>query len=155
MDEQTAKVTSLEELRAYSQGALVALPDFAEGQPFVARLRRPSMLQLAKVGKIPNQLLQTANGLFADSKLDDGRKDMLSQMLDLCTILAEASFVSPKYSEIVAAGIELTDEQLMFVFNYGQTGVRALSGFRGQQISAQGVEPVNPVQPETVGDNGN
>ena len=36
----TATVTSIEELKQYSNGTLVELPCFAEGQPFVARLKK-------------------------------------------------------------------------------------------------------------------
>ena len=41
-------ITSLADLQSYAAGTVVRFPDFAEGQPFVARVRRPSMLVLAK-----------------------------------------------------------------------------------------------------------
>lgn len=53
--------TSIQDLISYSQGQIVKLPDFSEGQPFYARLRRPSMLSLMSNGKIPNSLVITAN----------------------------------------------------------------------------------------------
>lgn len=39
------KVTSLAELVEYSKGVIVELPEFAEGQPFVVRMTRPSMMK--------------------------------------------------------------------------------------------------------------
>lgn len=50
-------VTTLHDLQTYTSGSIVKLPDFAEGQPLIARLKRPSMLALAAHGQIPNSLL--------------------------------------------------------------------------------------------------
>ena len=46
------KLTSIEELKKYANGTVVELPSFSEGQPFVARLKRPSLLSMVKQGKI-------------------------------------------------------------------------------------------------------
>lgn len=126
-------VTSIEELKQYSTGgAVVELPCFAEGQPFVARLKRPSLLGMVKQGKIPNTLLVRANELFVQdgTGFDPDEQDMMSQMFDVLELLASETFVEPTYSEIKKAGIELTDEQMMFIFNYAQQGVKALESFR-------------------------
>lgn len=127
------KVTSIEELVKMSRGEVVALPPFSDGTEFIARLKRPSMMALAKSGKIPNSLLKAANSLFAEGiseSFDAMDEDMLTKCFDLLDIICEASFVEPAYSEIKAAGIELTDEQYMFVFGYAQNGVRQLESFR-------------------------
>lgn len=123
-------VTSISELRAYAEGALVELPPFGEGQPFYARMRRPSMLLLAKLGKIPNTLLGTANKIFSESKLDNGNEQMLAEFYSVVEAIAEASFIQPTYKEIKEAGLTLSDDQLMFIFNYTQQGVTALNTFR-------------------------
>lgn len=127
------KVTTIDELREYSKGSFVKLPDFAEGQPFYAMLRRPSLLKLAESGKIPNQLLVTANKLFTCQAADQAsvaNEGLLKSMFEVIEVLAEASFVSPTWEEIKDAGITLTDEQLMFIFSYTQDGVKALESFR-------------------------
>lgn len=125
-------ITSISDLQKYKKGTVVRLPDFAEGQPFVARLRRPSMLVLAKQGKIPNALLNAAGELFSKggSGLDTDDNDMLSQVYDICRIICEASLLEPTLEEIESVGIELSDEQMMAIFNYTQTGVKALDSFR-------------------------
>nr|DAI20204.1 MAG TPA: hypothetical protein [Caudoviricetes sp.] len=125
-------VTSIADLQAYGAGQIVELPPFAEGQPFFARLKRPSLLGLVKHGKIPNELLVKANSLFvsAGAGLDPDEADMMSQMFDVLYVLAGETLVEPSMKELEAAGVELTDEQLMFLFTYGQQGVRALSNFR-------------------------
>lgn len=132
MTEKTV-VTTLFDLTEYAKGQIVELPPFAEGMPFVARLRRPSMLALVKGGKIPNELLRSANELFMgksgseENLLED---NTMSKMMEVFEILCEASFVEPTYKEIKASGIELTDDQYTFIFNYSQHGIKALNSFR-------------------------
>ena len=79
-------VTSIEELKQYSNGTVVELPCFAEGQPFVARLKRPSLLGMVKQGKIPNTLLVRANELFVQdgTGFDPDEENMMAQMFDVC-----------------------------------------------------------------------
>lgn len=123
------EVTSISQLNEYAKGQLVELPSFGEGQPFFARLRRPSMLALAKSGKIPNSLLATANRMF-DSSLDTKNENMLKDFYLVIETILEAAFVEPTYQEIKDAGVQLSDDQLIFVFNYTQQGVRVLDQFR-------------------------
>lgn len=133
MDETEAmKVTSIADLHAYGQGKIVRFPDFAEGQPFVARVRRPSMLVLAKQGKIPNALMASANQLFAGggSGMDADNPDMLSDIFDVCEVIANAALIEPSYEEIKQAGLELSDNQMMAIFSYTQNGIKALENFR-------------------------
>jgi hypothetical protein len=125
-------VTTLEDLRSYAKGSLVTLPDFADGQPFVAMLKRPSILQLAKSGKIPNKLLVAANTLFqkGGNSVDVDDDDMLKDLYDIMEIMCENALVSPMYSAFKEAGVELSDDQMMAIFNYTQVGVKALENFR-------------------------
>lgn len=128
---KTEQVTSLEQLKQYANGNIVRLPDFAEGQPFVARLKRPSILGMAKQGKIPNSLLVKTNELFVQSgSLDTEENSMMQEIYDVIDLIASETFVEPTYDEIKSTGIELTDEQMMFIFNYSQQGVKALESFR-------------------------
>lgn len=128
---EAMNITSMSDLQSYAAGIVVRFPDFAEGQPFVARVRRPSLLVLAKQGRIPNTLLTAAGDLFNNggtgSKADD---DTLGDMYDICKIVCEACLIQPTMQEIESAGIEITDEQLMAIFNYSQVGVKALTNFR-------------------------
>lgn len=130
------RITSIEDLAAYSRGCVVELPPFGPDQPFVARLRRPSLLALAKTGRIPNTLLSQANKLFFgdDKKVAD---DALKNTFDVIDVLCEAAFVEPAFSELKKAGVELTDDQYMFVFNYTQQGVNSLANFRNKQADIQ------------------
>ena len=63
----------------------------------------------------------------------DRDDEFMKDMFDLIDVLAEAVFVEPSWSELKQAGIDLTDEQYMFVFNYTQEGVKALEPFRANE----------------------
>lgn len=125
-------ITSIEELKQYAQGEVVVLPPFAPTQPFVARLKRPSLLAMAKNGKIPNELLVKTNELFINDGTAANASDdnMLKEIFSVIDTIAGEVFVQPTYEEIKEAGIQLTDEQMLFIFNYTQTGVKNLENFR-------------------------
>ena len=124
-------ITSISQLSEYAKGQIIRLPGFAPDQPFVARLKRPSMLVLVKNGKIPNSLMETASALFDGKKKEtDDSNNAMGDMYEVLKIVAEASLVSPTMAEIEDAGIELTDEQLIAIFNYSQQGVEGLKSFR-------------------------
>lgn len=131
VEQKILRPTTFEELKEYAKGQLVEIPAFAEGQPFVARLKRPSMLKLAETGRIPNSLLVTANQLFEkggggfNSENETAMSDMMKVIEEICS----AAFVEPTYEEIKEAGIDLTDDQLMFIFEYTQVGVKSLTPF--------------------------
>ncbi len=131
-------VTSIDELIKMSQGEAVELPPFIQGQKFIARMKRPSMMSLIKHGKIPNSLLRTANSLFTGKVEDEAEVDdeFLKDLLSVIDVLAEASFVEPSWQDIKSANIELTDEQYMFVFNYTQKGLSDLQPFHEDETGA-------------------
>lgn len=130
-----AEITSIQDLTTYAKGQIVELPPFAEGQPFVARLRRPSMLALAKTGKIPNTLLITANNLFSGKGVKNEEEDAMKEVFGVIDIMAEACLLDPTYQQLKEIGLELTDEQMMFIFSYSQQGVKALEPFRGESAN--------------------
>ena len=126
------KITPVETLKTYAEGEIIELPPFAEGQPFIARIKRPSLMILMKSGKIPNSLLSTASALFnvTTNKAFEENDHFMTDLLDVLTAVAEASLIAPTLKEINEAGLELTDEQYMFIFNYSQEGIKALESFR-------------------------
>ena len=123
-------VTDFSKLKKISDSKIVELPDFADGTKFIARLRRPSMLKLCKSGKIPNSLLNQATAMFTDSNAS--KKVNITDIYDVCEIICDSAFAKPTYEEIKESGIELTDEQIMAVFQYTQGGVKALEKFRDE-----------------------
>ena len=130
--EQVMHITTVSDLQSYAKGTIVRFPDFGDGQPFVARVRRPSMLVLAKQGKIPNSLLTAAGELFSKggAGLDADNENMLGDMYGIMDIIATASLIEPSMQDIKSVGMELSDDQLMAIFNYSQAGIKALESFR-------------------------
>ncbi len=131
------KVVTLDDLKKLAQGEIVELPSFVGDDTICVRLRRPSLIQMVKSGKIPNTLLEDANTLFTSGAAGVARKgdsskdpEALAKMCELLDIICEASFVEPTYKDIKSAGVELTDSQRLAVFAYMQNGVESLKSFR-------------------------
>lgn len=126
--------TSIAQIATYKSGSVVELPPFADGQPFVARLTRPSLPKLIKNGSIPNSLLNQATSLFANGanalNVNGKNSTNLKELFSVVDCIVEAALLEPTIEEIHSVGMELTDEQLMAIFAYTQRGVKALEQFR-------------------------
>jgi len=116
------KVTTIEDLANINKGEIIELPPFDENTPFTARLKRPALLTLCKVGTIPNTLLATAQKIFEGEKHGD-----IKNFSEVLHLVAESAMIEPEYDKVKNI---LTDEQLTAIFNYTQTGVLGLLPFR-------------------------
>ena len=152
---ENQSVTPLETMRIASMGNIVTIPGFVDGETYNVRLRKPNMLTLLKAGKIPNELLGTATELFENAKKDDKKvyspKDM-ADMFAMMDAFCEASLAEPTYKELKDAGVELTMEQMTFIFNYTQGGAKSLQPFReGRENRGDHEHGTDvPVQTESV-----
>ena len=128
-------VTPLETMRIASMGSLVSIPGFGDGDFINVRLRKANLLSLAKMGKIPNELLNDAESLFAGGK-KDGKKghspQELSAAYELMSLFCEACLVEPSYKEMKENGIELTQEQMQFILGFATGGLKSLKPFRNE-----------------------
>ena len=106
---------------------VVTLPGWC-GDTVEFELKRPSILALAAAGAIPNPLMKTARKLFYSGVSPDGG-DLAEEGRVLLEI-ARAALVKPSFDELEEAGIELTDEQLVAIFQFTQLGAKALDRFR-------------------------
>ena len=78
--------------------------------------------------------MMTANALFTgDNSKSAMDEDFYREVLGVIEVIAEASLVEPSWKELQDEGIELTDDQYTFLFNYTQKGIKALEPFRGEQ----------------------
>lgn len=139
MENQLA-VTQLNQLKTYVEGDLIRLPDFAEGQTFVARVRRPSMLAMVKSGKIPNNLLAIVGKLFLSGSTKELNYDdpqVMLNLIEVFSVFSQACLVEPTYEQLQEIGLELTDQQLTFIFNYAQTGIKSLENFREESSTSR------------------
>lgn len=123
-------ITSISDIVKFTAGSIVRLPDFSDGHPFIAKLKRPSMLVLMKTGKIPNSLLNQATQLFKSGAGALGKDSGIDDLYDIMEIILGEAMVEPKYSELKDAGVQLSDDQMMAIFSYTQQGVKALENFR-------------------------
>ena len=134
-NKEEMKVTTFEDLKRYAEGTSVQLPAFSESCPFVAVLKSPCVVRLAMSGKIPNQLMKVAVELFSSEDAGDKKsaEETLKEMNDVrevMEIVADAAMVSPTFAEVKEAGLELSDAQLLAIYNFTQTGVEDLRFFR-------------------------
>ena len=116
------KITKLEDLKKFNDGEVVELPAFDDSTPFVARLKRPSLLALCKAGAIPNQLLGAAQEIF------EGRqKSNIKNYADVLDVIISQALIEPAYDDVKDV---LTDMQRMAIFAYTQSGIKGLLPFR-------------------------
>ncbi|MBD5639666.1 esterase [Clostridium botulinum] len=123
------KVTNIEDLKNVAQGEVIQLPQFSQGIPFNARVKRVSLLNLVRKGVVPNKLLSAAEELFYGKQSSKENVD-LAQMTNVMYIMAENALVEPSIEDLKSVGLELTDEQIVALFNYTQEGVSELDSFR-------------------------
>lgn len=124
-------VTDLKEIVKKAKGTEVELPGFDGNENITVLLRRPSLMQLASAGEIPNPLLATAASMFQQGIAkapSDGTK--FADMSRVMVIVARAALISPTMDELEENGIGLTDSQLVYIYNYVQSGVDVLRRFR-------------------------
>lgn len=98
----------------------------------VAKLKRPSMFQLIKTGRVPNPLLQKV--LRKTEK--EGELEADSALFEFMEEFAAACFVEPIVwvKQPIKGGIPITnlsDAEITFVCGWANLGVTALSLFRG------------------------
>lgn len=136
-------VTSLDDLKKVST-AETTLPSFADGTPFVAILKKVSIVGMAIDGRVPNPLMKTVlkvlgtdgeNAENFESIEKDAANNISNdeesakQSLEFLLTVVENSLVSPTYKEIKESGVELSDAQLFAIFSYALGGIEILSSF--------------------------
>lgn len=138
---ENMKITTFEELTKYADGVVMELTPFSESQPFVARLKRPDLIDIVTT-EFPNELLSTAYKLFNSTEEDGSTQKNKSpekvfeasvQNKKVLEIIAKATLVEPTFEEIENAGMKLTMVQLLDIYNYVNVGVENLKFFRGEQ----------------------
>ena len=116
------EVTKLDDLKKFNDGEVVELPSFDDDTPFVAKLKRLSLLSLCKAGAIPNQLLGAAQEIF------EGRqRTNIKSYAEVLDIVIKEAMVEPNYDDVKDI---LTDIQKIAIFSYTQNGIKGLLPFR-------------------------
>lgn len=145
-------VTSLEAIRAANAVQEITLSGWEGAEPFVCRVRRPRLYEMAAAGEIPNPLLPVVEELFMRNTAALAKRDVAEQSKALLA-LAELTLVEPTVNEIHEAGATLTDDQLLEIYTFVLGGAASLAGFReaargavGGDVAAVGGKGKRPVK---------
>ena len=108
--------------------------DFSESQPFVARLKRPDLIDVVTT-EFPNELLGVAYKLFNEEQEQENKNPdkvfkASAERKKALEIIAKATLVEPSFEEIEKAGMKLTFVQLLEIYEYVNRGVENLKFFR-------------------------
>jgi len=128
-EQEPLQVTDMKTIEEKVHGKVITIPGWDE-ESINIRVRRPSLMGLVRAGKIPNELLSTAQMAVegTEETFEPGTEEF-EQMCDLLYLVAEQAVVEPDPEKIVP---HLTDTQLIFVHHYVMQGVRGLANFRRQ-----------------------
>ena len=109
------EITNLEQLKQMAVCDIIELPRIKKEIPFNVKVKRVSLLNLVRKGVIPNKLLSAAEELFYGKKASKG-VDM-QQLTEVMFVMAGQALVEPTMKDLQDIGLELTDEQLVALFN--------------------------------------
>lgn len=116
------KVTTKEDLEKAKASALVELPAFLDGTPFVAKLRRPSFLRMAQLGQVPEEYQPVIEKLLQG---DDSSP--LEMKANVFAWYAEKALEEPTYAEVEDS---IDSFQLATIWHWGAFGPAMLEPFR-------------------------
>lgn len=144
--QEELKVSTLTALEKVRQGEIVQLPGWNEDEPFVARLRRVSLMGLLRRGAsvIPNDLVAAAQKLYeGNASKSNATFEETARVYNI--VIAEA-LVEPSLKTLEDAGIDLTEAQRDEIYLYALRGTKALETFRLQRYGAGAGDAVDDLQ---------
>lgn len=115
-------VTKLEDIKKKA-GIEVPLPGW-DDEPFICKLKRVGVFDLASRGKIPNPLLGTVIEMFEKKARIEKPEDMV-KMFDVINLFCKEAMVQPTYDEVETI-VSLTDDQRMAIYNFAMDGARKI-----------------------------
>ena len=93
------------------------------------RARRPGLYNMASMGFIPNPLLGAMQAMFSGSTAQINAVDAKKQG-ECLTAIARYALVEPTMAQIMEAGLELTDQQLLELYQFALAGPVRYAAFR-------------------------
>ena len=93
------------------------------------RARRPGLYNMASMGFIPNPLLGAMQAMFSGSTAQINAVDAKKQG-ECLTAIARYALVEPTMAQITEAGLELTDQQLLELYQFALAGPVRYAAFR-------------------------
>ena len=116
------RITNAEDLKKVRDGQVVELPAFMDGTPFVVKLRRPSLLRMAKLGQIPDELQPVIDRLLQG---DDS--DAMELKAAAFELYARLAMEEPKFDEVEDV---IDSFQLATIWHWGIFGPAMMEPFR-------------------------
>lgn len=131
------KITNVNEIKEYFEGEIVELAPFENGKPFVARVRVPSLVEIYRLGKIPNTLIVEVRKYFDALEKDENNNVTINfadkrarNLMNLALKMADVVLIEPSMKELRGAKIRLSDMQLLSIYNYVDKKVSEMIPFR-------------------------
>jgi hypothetical protein len=131
------KITNVNEIKEYFEGEIVELAPFENGKPFVARVRVPSLVEIYRLGKIPNTLIVEVKKYFDTLEKDENNNVVINfadkrarNLMNLALKMADVVLIEPSMKELRGAKIRLSDMQLLSIYNYVDKKVSEMIPFR-------------------------
>lgn len=93
------------------------------------RARRPGLYNMASMGFVPNPLLGAMQAMFSGSTAQINAVDAKKQG-ECLTAIARYALVEPTMAQITEAGLELTDQQLLELYQFALAGPVRYAAFR-------------------------
>lgn len=131
------KITNVNEIKEYFEGEIVELAPFENGKPFVARVRVPSLVEIYRLGKIPNTLIVEVKKYFDTLEKDENNNVAINfadkrarSLMNLALKMADVVLIEPSMKELRGAKIRLSDMQLLSIYNYVDKKVSEMIPFR-------------------------
>lgn len=148
------QVTSLQELKQIAEGEIHEFPGFTDDKPFVARIKRYSLIGLATSGKIPNPLMANAQQIFDNARNSMSAEKKLTkkeekEIKDLENILLHEALAEPTYKDILDLGIDLLPIQKALIIEASQGDVSRLKHFRSVATSVEDIKHGKGIQSAT------
>lgn len=148
------QITSLEELKQYAEGQVLEFPGFTDDKPFVARIKKYSLMGLATSGKIPNPLMVHAQRIFdnadqamkGEKQLTTREKNEIKALED--TLLHE-SLMEPTYQQILDLNIDLSPLQKALIIEASQGETSRLAHFRNIATDIENIKHGKGIQQAT------
>lgn len=122
----------------------VDLPGFGDGRPWRVKLRRLSLLGMARAGRIPNPLMGAVAELYQTGTMKTAALDKAAEVM---LFIAGEALAEPTLKQLEDSGAMLTDEQLLAIYLYAQRGVAALKPFRQEPAVSRAVQDGAAVRP--------
>lgn len=133
-------ITAEEFIKLSSQE--VEISGFTKGEKIKVLLKDVSLTSMMIDGRVPNELVQTVEDVFAGSTptVEEAQKvaknfdsDKIREMMSLMDVVCREAMVQPKYDEVKNY---MTDEQKNDIFAWTQRGIQELKPSYKEQADA-------------------